>query len=328
MKPLFIWAGGKNKMLKKYVDYLPTKFEKYSEPFMGGGAMFLWAYGQNPNARFYLNDINQPIMGVYTAIKENPEDFIRILDNLCDQYLALEKGESYKDLERENKRHYVVDWDTLYKKHPSKRHFYFKKRNEYQFDFEKWDKIEESANLYFLMKTGFNGIWQTKTWTRNEPPPDDIKKGIGRFNTPCGLLNQGVPMNNGDIKQVYDKKNVMDWHRILQSCTLTSKDFKDTLEYIDEDSYVFLDPPYRGSFTQYGVDFDDDLQQSVLDYFNTSKKKGAYALLSNRDVGDGFWEKRMGRNKMIYIDVTYTAGRRKKTESGFEAKKAKEILMY
>ena len=34
-----------------------------------------------------------------------------------------------------------------------------------------------------------------------------------------------------------------------------------------------------------------------------------------------------GKNKIIRFDITYTAGRRKKTEDGFEAKKAVEILM-
>ena len=31
--------------------------------------------------------------------------------------------------------------------------------------------------------------------------------------------------------------------------------------------------------------------------------------------------------QIIRFDVTYTAGRRKKTEGGFEAKKAKEVLI-
>jgi DNA adenine methylase len=105
---------------------------------------------------------------------------------------------------------------------------------------------------------------------------------------------------------------------------------------------VFLDPPYRQlpdekkqkkpqvkkEKLQYGVSFDDKLQEDVLDYFNAAKDKGAYVLFSNRDIGDEFWEQRLGNNQMIYIDVTYTAGRRKKTEDGFKAKKAKEILMF
>ncbi|HAW80759.1 MAG TPA: hypothetical protein DCX27_14225, partial [Balneola sp.] len=93
-------------------------------------------------------------------------------------------------------------------------------------------------------------------------------------------------------------------------------------------SYVFLDPPYRGCFTQYGVDFDDKIQQSVIDYLNQATSKGAYAMMSNRDIHDGFFESRMGNNNLLYFDVTYTAGRRKKNEDGtHSAKKAREILM-
>ncbi len=328
MKPLFIWAGGKNKLLKSYTERLPKSFEKYSEPFMGGGAMFIWAYNQNPNAQFYLNDLNEHIMGVYSAIKEDPHKFMEIVDGLCDEYLSLPKGKIYKDLEKQNKENNIVDWKVLYDKHPSKRHYYFMKRNEYQLDYEKWTPMEEAANLYFLMKTGFNGIWQTKNWTRKKDVPEKIKKAIGRFNTPCGLLNQGLNEKTGKFKKIYNKEDVLAWHHALQNCTLTSRDFKDTLEFVNKDSYVFLDPPYRGSFTQYGVDFDDRLQESVLEYFNDSKAMGAHVLFSNRDIGDNFWEERLGNNKMIYIDVTYTAGRRKKTENGYEAKKAREILMF
>ena len=50
--------------------------------------------------------------------------------------------------------------------------------------------------------------------------------------------------------------------------------------------------------------------------------------MSNRDVGDGFFESRLGDNNMVYFDVTYTAGRRKKnTDGSHSAKKAREILM-
>ena len=89
-----------------------------------------------------------------------------------------------------------------------------------------------------------------------------------------------------------------------------------------------MDPPYRGSFTQYGVDFDDKMQNRVINFLNDSTSAGAYVIMSNRDVGDGFFESRTGNNRLIYFDVTYTAGRRKKNEDGtHSAKKAREILM-
>ena len=42
---------------------------------------------------------------------------------------------------------------------------------------------------------------------------------------------------------------------------------------------------------------------------------------------DNFFEDLQKENKLVDFPVTYTAGRRKRTEDGFEAKKAIEILM-
>ena len=65
-----------------------------------------------------------------------------------------------------------------------------------------------------------------------------------------------------------------------------------------------------------------------IKFLNDLTVKGAYVMMSNRDIGDGFFEARQGRNDVTYFDVTYTAGRRKKNEDGtHSAKKAREILM-
>ena len=283
MKPLYIWAGGKNKMLKKYTDYLPKSFSIYVEPFFGGGAMYCWAYQKNPDARFVINDINESIINIYTSIKYDLDNFINRMDELSNEYLPLDK--------------------------PARKEYYFSLRHQHAFDYEAWDKTIESATLYFLMKTGFNGIWQIN------------KNTNGRFGTPSGLLNQK--------DKVYDKENVLEWHSALQRTTILSGDFSATLEHSTKDSYTFLDPPYRGSFTQYGVDFDDKIQLSVLDHLNKCKEQGSYTLLSNRDVGDGFFEDNVGDNQMAYFDVTYTAGRRKKNDDGsFSAKPAREVLIF
>ena len=44
MKPLFIWAGGKTKVLKHYAPFFPpcSSFSNYYEPFFGGGAVFVY----------------------------------------------------------------------------------------------------------------------------------------------------------------------------------------------------------------------------------------------------------------------------------------------
>jgi DNA adenine methylase len=48
--------------------------------------------------------------------------------------------------------------------------------------------------------------------------------------------------------------------------------------------------------------------------------------LCNRDSGDGFFDKVQAH--VVKIPVTYTAGRRKKTQTGFQAKKAMEVLIF
>jgi len=337
LKPIFMWAGGKSKMLEKYEPYLPKSFKGYCEPFLGGGAMFIWAYKANPNAKFILNDVNEPIINIYKTIKNDYEGFCSVLDSLSEEYLPLEsppkplkKGvtqeekdelarikKETKEFEKKHKNGVENDWHELYKLKPTRRNFYFKTRIDYQYHFDKFNPTEEAATLYFLMKTGFNGIWQLKSRANED-------QALGRFNTPCGLLNQ--------TDKVYDKDNILEWHKALQNATLLVGDFKDTLDHVKKGFYVFMDPPYRGSFADYGTQSDDQFQDSVVNFAHQCRDKGALTLLSNREMDDDFFEKRADGDKIVKFDVTYTAGRRKSEidEQGnetFTATKAEEILM-
>lgn len=298
MKPLFMWAGGKNKMLKKYQPYLPEKFDKYVEPFFGGGAMFIWAYNKCPDAEFHINDINPHIMDIYRSVKNDVNSFMDKLDQLSDAYLPLEKLPPLK---------YKKDGKNI-KEYRGRAKFYFDLRTEYAFDYQKWNKTEESAVLYFLMKTGFNGIWQIN------------KNTGGRFGTPAGLLNQK--------DKVYDKQVVLGWNKMLQNTHIYNTDFENLKSRCDNGTFLFMDPPYRDSFTQYNTDFNDDEQRRVIKVLDHAKKNGAYVMLSNRDAGDNFFENECPNHSIVKFDVTYTAGRRKKTEDSFEAKKATEVLIF
>ncbi len=39
LKPLIKWSGGKKDELKKILPHIPTEFDTYLEPFIGGGAV-------------------------------------------------------------------------------------------------------------------------------------------------------------------------------------------------------------------------------------------------------------------------------------------------
>ena len=237
-----MWAGGKSKMLKHYQAHLPQTFNTYIEPFFGGGAMFITAQSINPNAKFVINDVNAEIIGIYQAIKTDCDKFIEKMDELSDKYLPLSKEDRKK--------------------------FYYDLRHENAFDFQKWSKTEESAVLYFLMKTGFNGIWQINHNTNN------------RFGTPCGLLNEKT--------SVYDKENVKEWSKVLQNTEILCGDYSDSLKFVAPNSWLFMDPPYRGGFTKYATDFNDDKQLEVVDFSHKANQAGAESWLTNRDLEDSF----------------------------------------
>lgn len=335
MKPLFMWAGGKTKLLDQYAPLLPDNFDVYHEPFFGGGAMFTWAYKKNPHADFFINDINRDIMDIYRSIKFDPTSFCFMLSKLESEYLSLpppelrveEKingkkkvkwiphpdGAPNKPLEKSFKlKGNVYDWNKIYNIKKTRRTFFFKTRQDYQENKAKRNRNWRSAVLYFLMKTGFNGVWQ-------------LSKRNGAFNTPCGLMRH--------VDSVYDKDNVMKWHTALNRCEISSMSFEDTISSIGKNSFTFLDPPYRSAsetektFADYGTELGDKFQEKVIDFFNKARYNGSYTLLSNRDWGDGFFEERAGSSKIEYFDVTYTVGRKKKEGDGHTAKKAREILM-
>ena len=279
MKPLFIWAGGKNKMLKHYKPFMPKKISTYCEPFFGGGAMYIHVVEKYAPKELIINDVNSDIVRIYKTIKSDCDNFISIMDELSLEYLPLDKA--------------------------ARKKYYYSLRHKHAYDYVFWDSTKEAAILYFLMKTGFNGIYQVNINTNN------------RYGTPSGLLNQK--------DKVYDKEVVEWWNKSLQHTQILSGDWKDCVSYIEdkEDNFTFLDPPYRGSFTSYGQEFSDSDQNKLVDFVTSQKESTVF--LCNRDIQDGFYD-----NRNLIMDkfpVTYTAGRRKKTDEGFEAKPATEVLI-
>ena len=65
--PFLKWPGGKRWMISKYSELIPNNFERYIEPFLGGGAVFFYL---NPS-KAILSDINSELITSYKAIKND-----------------------------------------------------------------------------------------------------------------------------------------------------------------------------------------------------------------------------------------------------------------
>jgi site-specific DNA-adenine methylase len=86
MKPLFIWAGGKNKMLKHYKSLMPENVSTYCEPFFGGGAMYIHVVNHYNPKHLIINDINEDIVRIYKTIKTDFQSFTLLMDEMSKEY--------------------------------------------------------------------------------------------------------------------------------------------------------------------------------------------------------------------------------------------------
>lgn len=65
LKPLIKWSGGKRNEIKHFSHHFPTKFERYIEPFVGGGAVFFnMGY---PNS--VISDVHKGLTNFYNTVK-------------------------------------------------------------------------------------------------------------------------------------------------------------------------------------------------------------------------------------------------------------------
>lgn len=65
MSPVLKWAGGKTQLLDQIADSMPTNYNNYYEPFIGGAAVLL---GVSPSQAF-VNDVNEQLVNLYTQLK-------------------------------------------------------------------------------------------------------------------------------------------------------------------------------------------------------------------------------------------------------------------
>lgn len=79
--PFVKWAGGKTRLLPQYVPYFPTTFERYIEPFVGGGAVFFHLHRQGwlADKLVFLIDQVEELINVYRVIQGRVEDLIGVL---------------------------------------------------------------------------------------------------------------------------------------------------------------------------------------------------------------------------------------------------------
>ena len=149
--PFVKWAGGKGQILSELDLLIPTKFNRYFEPFLGGGAMFFHLVSDR-NMRFtsYLSDTNDELITAYKVVKDSVAELIQVL----------------KKHQRE------------YDKNPLE--YYYKLRDRIQ----PRNDVEIAARFITLNKTCYNGLYRVNKIGKFNVP-------IGRYKNPtiCDGMN-------------------------------------------------------------------------------------------------------------------------------------------
>jgi len=170
-------------------------------------------------------------------------------------------------------------------------------------EYENLTDIEEAAALYYMLRVNFNGWWKIYNYSN------------GRYATPPGTMTEKKP-----FMDVQNLKNTSKFFK--EQCTILSGDFENVRPYVTDTSYVYFDPPYRDSTTNYTDDgFNENDQIRLCNFFKECTQKGALSALSNKEIGDGFFETHLGEYNLHKMEVKYSAGR------GDTINKVQEILV-
>jgi len=264
-RPSIKWAGGKSQLIDEIDERLPVELREreittYFEPFLGGGAVFFYIAQKFSIERAVLFDINEDLIITYKVIKYNPEELMRFIDYY--KYL-------YNNLDIEKQKDFFYSIRENYNKNKVKINF-----NDYNNEL-----IEHAAQMIFLNKTCYNGLYRLNS--------------KGEFNVPFGKYKK---------VNFYDKENILYISALLQKAELYIYDFEEIIHYDVNNAFIYFDPPYRpisqtASFTSYSkFHFSENDQIRLATIFKELDKRNARLMLSNSDPknvnpDDDFFEK-------------------------------------
>lgn len=80
--PFLKWAGGKRWFADRHTHLLPDSFERYVEPFLGGGALF---FATAP-AHAVLSDLNGDLISTYEVARDFPTDLAERLQDYHERH--------------------------------------------------------------------------------------------------------------------------------------------------------------------------------------------------------------------------------------------------
>jgi len=259
-RPILKWVGGKTQILDKLINEFPINIDNYREIFLGGGSVLLTLLSYvksgiiKVNGTIYAYDLNEPLINMYKNIQSNHNKLYDELQKLIREFNSCGNGEI-------NRKPKNIDEAQI-----AKENYFYWIRSEYnKLSLDDKKTTLGSAMFIFLNKTCFRGIFRV---------------GPNGFNVPYGNYNN---------PEIINKKHLDEIHELIQNVIFECSDFNITLNNIEQNDYVYLDPPYapetETSFVGYTANgFNIENHNNLFNLIHKLTETDIKLMLSNSDV--------------------------------------------
>lgn len=163
---------------------------------------------------------------------------------------------------------------------------------------ENTSEVERAALFIYLNKCGFNGMYRENL--------------SGKYNIPFGKMNNPTIC---DIDTLTNFKNMM------QNVNIVCCEYQDVFDEIQENDFVYLDPPYHDTFTDYHSSTFGEKEQTKLKVnLDNLHARGVKFMVSNSATK--FIKELYSSYNVVEIETKYSVG-----GAGVERNKKKQEVL-
>lgn len=123
--PIVKWVGGKRQLMFELLKNMPKPYNRYFEPFIGGGALFFELQPDNA----YISDMNEELINLYQVVRDEVDELI------CDL-----------------------------QKHDISKEYFMEIRNvDRMEEYQNWSDVQKASRFIYLNRTCFNGMYRVNS---------------------------------------------------------------------------------------------------------------------------------------------------------------------
>lgn len=158
--PIVKWVGGKRQLMLELLKNMPKSYNRYFEPFIGGGALF---FELQPDEA-YISDMNEELINLYSVVRDNVYE---LMSDLNKHKISKEYFLEIRNLDRTKK-------------------------------YKKLTNVQRASRFIYLNRTCFNGLYRVNSQGQFNVPFGHYKNP--RILDTDNLLNCSELLNKTEIK--------------------------------------------------------------------------------------------------------------------------------